>query len=132
MAYKRIRILAVDDDVNALKVIASLFKEYDVITEANSLNAAELIRKEKFDIFIIDYQMPNLDGIELLEEINKVYRNIPYVGILCTAYGTTHIFKEEFNQNLFSFFMEKPFNIDSFINVIERAVISITRMREGG
>ena len=69
--------------------------------------------------------MPGLNGIELLEEIKEVYRNEPYVGILCTAYGTMHLFKEEFRQNLFSFFIEKPFDGNCFCETVQEAVIRL-------
>ena len=127
---KSIKILAVDDESAVLTTIKALFPSLEIDTESNSIQAAERMKREKFDIFLIDYQMPNLNGIELLEEIKEVYENDKYIGILSTAYGTIHLFKEEYDNNLFAYYVEKPFNIESFKTVINNAIIELLKIRE--
>jgi DNA-binding NtrC family response regulator len=124
-----VKILAVDDETGVLKVIKKIFYEYDVTIETNSLKAVERLKQEKFDIFIVDYQLPNLDGIEILEEIKEIYKNIPYVGIFTTPYGTIHLFKEEIMQNLFSFYLEKPFEIDDLKYIINKSIAQLQNLR---
>jgi DNA-binding NtrC family response regulator len=131
LLLNKIKILAVDDEPGVLKIIKENFKDYDLITETSSINAREIIQNEHFDIFIVDFQMPDVDGIELLEEIKQVYSDKQYVGILCTAYGTVHLFKKELVQGLFTFYLEKPFTIDSLKPVITRAITTLERMRNG-
>lgn len=130
MPDEKIRIFAVDDEVGVLNTIKSVFEKYDVTTEVNPLKAFETIKKEKFDIVIVDYQMPCMNGIELLEEIKEIYENDHYVGIFCTAYGTIHLFKEEFSQNLFSYFMEKPFDVQCLKDIMKRSIAKLKRMKE--
>lgn len=112
---EKIKILAVDDEAGILAIIAdTLFnttigtlrsrdvcRDYDITTETSSLKALEILEEKKFDIFIIDYQMPQVNGIELLEEIKRIYFDRHYVSILCTAYGTIHLFKSELVKGLF-------------------------------
>lgn len=129
---EEVKILAVDDEAGVLKVIKSIFRDYNVTTESDSLKAVERIKQEKFDIFIVDYQMPNLDGIEVLEEIKETYKDDPYVGIFCTPYGSIHLFRDEIMQNLFSFYLEKPFEIDDLKNIIKKSIIKLKKMRENG
>lgn len=126
---EKLRILAVDDEIGVLKVIKKICHNYDIITETAALKAVDMIRKEKFDIFIIDYQLPYLNGIELLEEIKEEYDNNEYVSIFCTAYGTIHLFKEEICKGLFSFFIEKPFEIDVFKEILRKAILHLERKR---
>ena len=125
----KLKILAVDDEEGVLKVIKEVFHHYDLTTETSSLKAADLIQKENFDIFIIDYQMSQLNGIELLEEIKEVYKNRKYVSIFCTAFGTIHLFKKELVQGLFHYFIEKPFVIDSLKQIMKKAIITLERMK---
>jgi DNA-binding NtrC family response regulator len=126
---EKIKILAVDDELGTLNVIKNICRHYDVITETSSLKAAERIRNEKFDIFIIDYQMPHLDGIELLEEIQERYKDSHYVSIFCTPYGTIHLFKDEICNGLFSYFLEKPFEIDIFKEIMKKSIIKLGIMK---
>ena len=124
----KIRILAVDDEPGVLKIIEDNFQDYDLTTETSSVNAREIIQTEQFDIFIVDFQMPDVNGIELLEEIKRVYSDKQYVGILCTAYGTTHLFKSELVQGLFTFYLEKPFDLESIKLVMMKAITTLERI----
>ena len=126
-----LKILAVDDEEGVLNVIKSVLRNYNIITETSSLKAAELIEQEKFDIYIIDYQMAGLTGIELLEQIKETNKNKEYISIFCTAYGTIHLFKEEMVQGLFTFFIEKPFEITNLKEVVNKAIIKLRNKRNG-
>ena len=127
----KLKILAVDDEAGVLKIIKNQLSDQDIITEQSSLKALKIIESKKFDIFIIDYQMPHVNGIELLEEIKRIYSGRHYVSILCTAYGTIHLFKSAFVQGLFRYYIEKPFNIDALENTVKRAIITLERIRTG-
>ena len=76
--------------------------------------------------------MPEYTGIELLEEIQKEYRNKEYVSIFLTASGTICLFKEEMRANLYDFFVEKPFEIDDFKKIFDKAVLKLGRIRNKG
>ena len=123
------KILAVDDEAGVLNIIAHVFREYNIIVETSSLKALEIVESKKFDIFIIDYQMPQVNGIEFLEEIKRLYSGEHYVSILCTAYGTIHLFKPEFVQGLFRYYIEKPFNIDVLKDTVKRAIVTFERIQ---
>ena len=118
----KLKILAVDDEQNVLNIIKQFCLDYDVTTETLPFNAVERINKEKFDIIIVDYHMPKINGIELLEEIKEVYADRKYVSILCTAYGIIHLFEEEKSRGLFDLFVEKPFQKDNFERVLHKAI----------
>jgi DNA-binding NtrC family response regulator len=124
-----VKILVIDDETGVGKIIQNVFHNYSVTTETDSMKAVERIKQERFDIFIIDYQMPEIDGIEILEKIKEIYKNEPYVGIFCTPFGTIHLFKEEIMQNLFSFYLEKPFEIDELRNIMKTSIAKLKNMR---
>ena len=130
MPNEKIRIFAVDDEEGVLSIIKKVFEKHDVTTELHPLKAVEKIKQEKFDIVIVDYQMPVMNGIELLEEIKEIYGKNHYIGILCTAYGTIHLFKDEFSKNLFSYFVEKPFDIECLKDIMKRSIAKLKRMKE--
>ena len=120
---KKLKIFAVDDENNVLQLITSTLHKYDITTETSSMKALEMIHShEEFDIFIVDYQMPNINGIELLEEINDVYNDRNFVSVLCTAYGTIYLFKDELIRGVFTFFLEKPFSKDALKEIVNKAI----------
>ena len=118
----KLKILAVDDEQDVLAVIKQCCHDYDVATETLPLKAVERINKENFDIIIVDYQMPKINGIELLEEIKEVCADRKYVSIFCTAYGTIYLFEEERSRGLFDLFIEKPFVMDKFKKALQKAM----------
>lgn len=67
------RILALDDEPLFLDIIVELLDDsgYGIETEQSSVAAWERLHREphRFDILLLDWQMPELDGLELLQRI---------------------------------------------------------------
>ena len=81
-------ILIVDDDENYCLVIKRLLTEegYDVDTANDALSALKLFGEESHDLVILDYRMPDMDGLELFQTIKRQW---PGVAVLFhTAYAT--------------------------------------------
>ena len=112
-------------------MITENLQDYDLTIEASSTQALHFIQNKHYDIFIVDFQMPVMDGIALLEKIKQEYTDKKYVAILCTAYGTVHLFKRELVQGLFTFFLEKPFETTSLKQVVMKAVVTLEKRRAG-
>jgi len=71
---KDIKILVVDDVDSMRKVTMSILMvaEYTNVTQAtDGVEALKLLQDELFDLIICDWEMPNMDGLELLIEIKK-------------------------------------------------------------
>ena len=125
----KVKILCVDDEENVLKLYKELFRNHEIITETSSVGAAELIKSENFDIFIVDYQMAGMNGIDLLKKIKEEYKNKDYVLLLATAYGTIHLFKSELVNGLFDYFIEKPFELQAIKKIISKAFINLGKKK---
>ena len=69
------RVLLVDDDPEVLDVIRILVQqkapELEIITTDTAKSALEKTEKEKFDIIISDYLMPDSSGLDLLEALRS-------------------------------------------------------------
>lgn len=80
---KSVRILLVDDEPTLLRVIArGLIRfGFEVTTAENPTLAIEQLRTEpdKFDIFITDYGMPDMDGIMAAQLARKIRADMPIV-----------------------------------------------------
>lgn len=69
------RLLVVDDDLSTLQTLGKLINSWGYYIEPFSDSQLALTRAKdnKFDLIITDYQMPSLNGVELVQAI-KVYQ----------------------------------------------------------
>ena len=83
---RQVRILAVDDDVQALKYIRdTLIKTgYAVLATGNPDDVPQLMEKEKPHLILLDLRLPGVDGTELMEFIITTY-DVPVIFV--SAYG---------------------------------------------
>lgn len=69
---KQKKILVVDDDQNMLQLLYSFLRDsYRVTMVGNGKDALESLRKQKPDLMLLDYLMPEMNGKETLEIIRK-------------------------------------------------------------
>lgn len=82
------RILAVDDDRNNLKMLDFLLREegYEVLTTDNGRTALELVDSQHPDLVILDVMMPQVDGFEVCRRIRQTM-DVPI--IMLSAKGET-------------------------------------------
>ncbi len=96
-----IKVLLADDDSTVLRQVTHFLKEFSDkeldVTNANSgIGAFEKFKKHNtYDIIVSDYQMPEKDGLELLEDIRRVDNDIPF--IIFTGKGREEVAMEALN-----------------------------------
>ncbi len=110
------KILIVEDDQEIGHLYLELLKtEMDcVVTLANEpLQALDVVESFKPDLFILDYLLPQMDGIELYERLHTIkgLENIPALVISGTLLG-------EKGQERGIIRMQKPFDIDILLHTI--------------
>lgn len=91
-------ILIVDDDIDLCKALSlELGQSYNVTAVNNAKCAFRELCNKTFDLIIIDIQLPGMDGVELLETINKKYPHIKT--IIFTAFPDSHTFRSILKGN---------------------------------
>lgn len=77
------KVLIVDDDFSLRSVLSLIFEDfgYSVVTAMNGREALEMYSKEPFSLLITDYEMPELSGGELVDEVKRRDSNLPIVVI---------------------------------------------------
>ncbi|VAX15878.1 hypothetical protein MNBD_NITROSPINAE02-1267 [hydrothermal vent metagenome] len=80
--------MIVDDEEGIRKSLSSYLKleDYNVDTAENGKEALEKLRKTKYNIVLMDINMPVMDGLEALKEIKRIDFSIQV--IMMTAYST--------------------------------------------
>ena len=103
------RILVVDDYQMNLKVFRNLLKETQMqIVEAESgMECLELLKKQDFHMVFLDHMMPEMDGIETLNEIRaqKLCENVPIIMLTANAIVGEY---EKYIKIGFDEFLSKP------------------------
>ncbi|MFW6146824.1 MAG: sigma-54-dependent transcriptional regulator [Thermodesulfobacteriota bacterium] len=114
-------ILIVDDEKNYLVILEALLapEGYEVVTEANPLNALRLLNETDFDLVITDMKMPKMDGIELLDEIKRIDSDLPV--IIMTAYGTIEMAVKAMKKRAYDY-ITKPFRNEELKLTIKKAL----------
>jgi DNA-binding NtrC family response regulator len=99
-------ILVVDDDDNMRDAVSEALrrKGYDVKAAPGGREAMEMFTRDFFDLVISDYKMPQMNGVELLEGIKGINRDVPF--IIATAFGEIKIAVEAMDKGAF-YFLEK-------------------------
>ncbi len=84
MLYK---ILVVDDEAPVRDLLEDLFKKEDClpITCASGEEALGLLKKDTFDVVLLDIKLGGMNGLDVLKNIREQYRDLPVVMI--TGFG---------------------------------------------
>ncbi|MFN4245023.1 MAG: chemotaxis response regulator protein-glutamate methylesterase [Brevinematia bacterium] len=80
---KKIDVLVVDDSALMRKMVSDILSSHPMInakdTAINGKIALNKIKKDDYDVILLDIEMPEMDGIQFLEEYSKVGKNIPII-----------------------------------------------------
>ncbi|MBX3413957.1 MAG: response regulator [Pirellulales bacterium] len=81
------KILVVDDDPQLRAVMAKKLSElgYDVDTAPDGVAALEKVRGQPFELAVLDYQMPGLNGIEFFQAARRISPHL--LGVFVTAHA---------------------------------------------
>src|SRR5690606_33540117 len=117
---KRISVLYVDDEENNLISFKATFRlKYTVYTALNGDQALQLVKEKPLDVIITDQRMPQMTGVELLEEIIKI--NPEPMRILLTGYADMSAVVDAVNKGKIFYYLSKPWSEEELTNTIQRA-----------
>lgn len=110
-AAPRLSILAVDDTPMNLKVLAKLLKDTGVSLDA-AMSGAEALRRtaeKRYDLILMDHQMPEMDGIECLHRIREQENGLNRGSkIVCLTANVGKDMEKLYIQEGFDGYLEKP------------------------
>lgn len=115
------RVLVVDDDVYLLAAIRQTLtmRGYDVATSDKPLVALSMIPDGDYLAVMADIKMPRMDGLELLERIKEIDRDLPV--IIITGHGDVAMAVRAMKNGAYDF-LEKPVDEDVMLASLSRAV----------
>lgn len=111
-------VLVIDDEYGVRSGIRQILEleGYAVEVAETGREALALLEKRAFDIALIDYQLPDLDGLTLLASMRS--RNLATMTCMITAYANIDTAIAATRQGI-DFFLPKPFSPDDLLGVVE-------------
>lgn len=121
-------VLVVDDSVVDRKLAGGCLKDrgFDVEFACNGAEALDKIAEQLPDIVLTDLVMPEVDGLELVSQINKSYRGLPV--ILMTAHGNEEIAVTALKTGAASYVPKK--NLSRDLEETVMSVMSVAQMEQ--
>lgn len=114
-------ILIVDDDRSIRRTLEKFLTEqhYQVDTAEDGLQALERIRLGAPDVVLLDINMPNLDGLEVLRQLKSRAQSIPT--IVVSARGDMRTTIQAIQEGAYDF-LNKPLDIEKLKITLKRAL----------
>ena len=117
MIKKKINILIIEDEETQAKILNDFLKKegYKTQIAENGSKAIELIKKNFFDILICDYNLPDMNGLDIVQNAQEIsQKSIP---ILTTCVNSVDIAIRGMRNGIHDYLV-KPFNYDDILKVI--------------
>ena len=123
MAKSKVKILVIDDDPKVSWILTEgLAGKYDFVSARDGIEGLQMVSTEKPDLILLDIKMPGMNGIEVLERLNKLDGR-PDV-IMVSGHGETNYVVDSIKLGAAEF-INKPFDVEEIeihINsVLERS-----------
>jgi DNA-binding NtrC family response regulator len=119
LGRKHRKILIVDDEENARMGLSKLLSQegYEVDSVANGYEALDFLRREKVNLVISDINMPEMNGLTFLRELNRSFPSTSV--IMITAYGGVESYLEAMNLGAFEY-INKPVKLEELKSVMKK------------
>jgi two-component system NtrC family response regulator len=129
MSIQRINILVVEDEKSQREMLEGfLLREgLSVSSVDGGGKALDELRRANFDLVLLDYKMPGMDGLQTLREIKGV--NPELAVIIMTAYGTVETAVRAMKEGAADY-LTKPIDLDELLLLIEKVSEKILLHRE--
>lgn len=113
------RVLIVEDDPDMRRLLADVLREegIGVAEAADVIEALRWVSEERFDAVILDKNLPDGSGLDLLPRLAARFPGLPV--ILITAFGDPRIRREAFARGA-SALLLKPFSLDDLLAALRR------------
>jgi DNA-binding NtrC family response regulator len=116
----KIKLLLVDDEIKFLQSISErlALKDFEVIAASTGREAITAAEKELFDVAVVDFQMPGMDGTQVLKALKERHKYLEIV--MLTGHATIDSAVECTKLGAFKY-LEKPYGFEKLVEVIKEA-----------
>jgi len=117
------RVLVVDDDAEIRGLLSEVLSHegYDVAEARDGASAVLALRARRYDVVILDKNMPGPSGLDLLPGLRRIWPNSRF--IVMTAFGDIASYVEAIEKGAAEFLF-KPFHLEEMTTAVTKALAS--------
>ncbi|MYF55946.1 sigma-54-dependent Fis family transcriptional regulator, partial [Candidatus Poribacteria bacterium] len=122
-------VLIADDDHSLRLVLSAALEKagYQTVKAKNGQDAITSVQQDEFDVILLDIFLGDVDGLELIESLQKC--NPSAAIIVITGHGTTQTAIEAAKRRAYSY-LTKPVDKEELLNIVARAATAATITKE--
>ncbi|MCX5807202.1 MAG: sigma-54 dependent transcriptional regulator [Proteobacteria bacterium] len=115
------KIIVVEDEASILQMLTEFLRDsgYTVDPFLESKQALSALKNNNYNVLITDLSMPKIDGLQLINYIQKEY--LDTLGIVMTGYGSLETAISAMRFGAFDYIL-KPFNFDEILAIVNSAI----------
>jgi len=115
------RILVVDDEQDIVEVLSYLFKRagYAPVQASNGRSAIEAVLGGNISLVILDYMLPDMNGLEVLRELKRIQPDIKI--IIITGRATDRVLSDVVEAGANGYII-KPFINDRLLELVRKTL----------
>lgn len=114
-------LVADDEDILRMLITDTLEDDFDIEEAEDGKEALEKIRGNEYDLIVLDYMMPYMTGMEVLEEVRKDQNSTKILMLTAKAQDAD---REQAILNGANYFMSKPFSPMALLSLVEDILAS--------
>lgn len=122
------KIIVVDDEPGIIDALSMFLNKYHVYGYSNPLEAIEAVKKEHFDLMLLDFLMMPIHGDQVVEEIRKFNKSL-YI-LLLTGHKDLAPPLETIKRLDIQGYCEKSSKFDQLLLLVESGLKSVSQMRK--
>jgi two-component system, NtrC family, nitrogen regulation response regulator NtrX len=115
------KILIVDDEINIIKTLSSILQDEDHLVNSfrNGTESMDFLRMNEVDLAILDVWLPDVDGIDMLEQVKSLYPDTAV--IMISGHGSIDIAVKSTKLGAYDF-IQKPLSMERVITSVNNAL----------
>ncbi|HLZ18859.1 MAG TPA: response regulator, partial [Smithellaceae bacterium] len=116
---RKLNILIVEDGRSQREMLRDFLisEGHNVLEAENGESAIKAVTASHFDLILLDYKMPGMDGLTVLKEVKRINHEIDVV--IITAYGTIETAVEAIKVGAIDY-ITKPIELDELLILVDR------------
>jgi CheY-like chemotaxis protein len=115
-------VLVVDDRRDDREILRNSLEinDYRVVEAKDGETALEMVRKGDFDVCMVDFKMPGMNGMETIEKIKEINKDVGV--ILMSGFTLEDAIRKEIKDKKGLAFIKKPYDMNNLVDIINEEV----------